>query len=174
MEAELLFDGRTRFVVALPELSAISMVLIDTMEALHKNEIRFRGRAGVSAAEVGSILDEISLIRYALIEHKRPVDPRTGQPLGPTDVRTTGTAWDRLPKMDAELLADGQLALTLARDELALFANAFEVALASVAPNRSRWEEGEFRSLVGFSTEEAEKTIAQLRRMDQKMRSLRG
>jgi hypothetical protein len=72
--------------------------------------------------------------------------------------------------MEVEVLADGRVALTLARGELAIFANAVEAALDELAPTRSGWGASEFQSRQGLRVGEAEDLISELRRLDRETR----
>jgi hypothetical protein len=49
----------------------------------------------------------------------------------------TDTAWDEMPKIDAELLPDGRIAYVLARGELSMFAGAIDEMLENLAPRRN-------------------------------------
>jgi hypothetical protein len=67
-------------------------------------------------------------------------------------------------------MAVGALAVTLARGELAIFANAVEAALDELAPRRSGWGAEEFQSRQGLTVKEAEELISELRRLDRETR----
>ncbi len=167
MEAGRLFDGRMRFMVSRAGFSQLVALLAEAKSEMWNKEEEFPARVGISVEEYGSLQDELRLVRYGPLGYPRPRDSHTGEPWGPTEPRVTSTMWDQLPKVEAEILPDGGVALTLARGELAIFANAIEAALDELAPRRSGWGAGEFQSRQGLTVKEAEELIDELRRLDQ-------
>lgn len=170
MEAGRLPDGRARFLVSRAGFSQFIALLAEAKGELWNKEEEFPARIGVTVEEFGSLQDELRLVRYGPLGYPRPRDSRTGGPWGPTEPYATGTAWDELPKIKAEVLPDGRVALTLARGELAIFANAVEAALDELAPTRWGWGAREFRSRQGLTVEEAEELVRELRRLDRQTR----
>ena len=80
-------------------------LLAEAKSELWNKEEEFPERVGITSEEYGSLQDELILVRYGPLGYPRPRDSQTGGPWGPTEPRRTGTAWDRLPKMEAEVLA---------------------------------------------------------------------
>jgi hypothetical protein len=167
MEAQRLTDSRVRFLVSIAGFDLLVALLAEAKSELWNKE-EFPTRVGITSEEYESLQDELDLVRYGPLGYPRPRDSQTGGPWGPTEPRRTGTAWDNLPKM--EVLADGRVALTLARGELAIFANAVEAALDKLAPTRSGWGASEFQSRQGLRVGEAEDLISELRRLDRETR----
>ena len=171
MEAQRLTDSRVRFLVSIAGFDLLVALLAEAKSELwNKEEEEFPERVGISVEEFESLQDELRLVRYGPLGYPRPRDSQTGGPWGPTEPRRTGTAWDSLPKMEVEVLADGRVALTLARGELAIFANAVEAALDELAPTRSGWGASEFQSRQGLRVGEADDLISELRRLDRETR----
>jgi hypothetical protein len=170
MEAERLFNGRVLFMVSEGGFFLLGAFLGEPIHELRKKEEEFPPRVGVTLKEAESLHDEFFLIRYGVLGFQRDRDPRTGELWGPTEVRSTGTAWDRLPKMEAEVMPDGRVALTLARGELGIFANCVEVAIEELVPTGSVVEREDFKSLKGMTIEEAEELRDELLRLDRETR----
>jgi hypothetical protein len=85
---------------------------------------------------VRSLDDELKVVRYALGGSPRFVSRVTGELVPPPEPHKTGTTWDELPKMEAENLPGGQIALTLPEEKLAVFSGLLEASLVYVAPHR--------------------------------------
>jgi hypothetical protein len=162
MEAALLPDGRTRLVVSLPELVFIDSALGATRDALYRNEAGWHRLTGLSYAQVRSLEDEVMAAKYELFGRARVTNPWTGELHPPLELRKTGTAWDRLPRMEAEPLPDGRVALVLERGELNIFANAVGVMLAYLAPDRSPSDRDELDSRHGVKVEEVQAFMVEL------------
>ena len=167
-------DGRVRVVMPRKTFYRLTGFLGEALEVLWRKRNEFPSRVGLTYQEARSLSDERLIIRYGLLGDERPFDRRTGRPYGPTKPRKTGTAWDALPKMKAEILPGERLSLVLARGELAIFANCVDVALEELAPTRSVGGENEFHSRIGISTREAEAFRDELRRLDRETRVQRS
>jgi hypothetical protein len=133
MEAEGLPNGGARLIImphprvrppAYEEFDHLISFLSEAREGLWRRRDEFPMRVGATYEELCSLSDELQLIRYDLLGTSRPYDPSTGRfDGGIREIRMTGTAWDEMPKIEATLLLDGRLTLTLRRKELAIFAN---------------------------------------------------
>ncbi len=89
----------------------------------------------------------------------------------PKEPRRTDTGWDRLPKIEAELLPDGRVSYALARGELAIFAGAIDEMLRKLAPDKSKSSRTEVWFRVGgVEIEEAEALRDELQRLDREVR----
>jgi hypothetical protein len=88
----------------------------------------------------------------------------------PTEARKTDTAWNEMPKFNAELLPDGRVAYVLARGELSIFAGAIDEMLENLAPRRNESDHAEVRLVMGADIEELEALRDELRRLDWKTR----
>ncbi len=180
MEAQLLADGRTKLLLSRREESLIDLSLLNALyrtpkpgeEAIR----RIRNYMGVSAEEAMSLDDELSIISKELFgfppnmseenrERYEQVMPKT--PAG------TGTAWDVMPKIEAELLPEGRISYTLARGELSIFAGAIDMMLENLAPDRSRGSRTEVWFCVGGAEiEEVDALRDELRRLDREIRGV--
>jgi hypothetical protein len=176
MEAELLSDGRVRLTVSFSELASANLAIWTTMGALHEGEERWRKLAGITYPQAWALTDEITGALYFVEGRPRTVDPRTGELRPPVEPRSTGTAWDDLPRveieelLDATKLSDKRVVLVLPREKVLALADALDVSLARVAPNRSESEKESFRLRVAPSTEKAEVLRDQLRQLDRATR----
>ena len=133
------------------------------------NRAAFKGRVGITFDEAVALSAELTLIEHDLLGVSRgPRNPRTGQREGrPPEPKRTGTEWDRLPRIEAEMLPDGGgMALTLGRGELAVFANCVDVALQELGAKTSRSGAAEFWIRRTMTPEEAEAFRDELRRLD--------
>lgn len=90
----------------------------------------------------------------------------------PEKPRKTGSGWDALPGMEAELLPDGRVAYVLARGELAIFANIVDVAIEELGAKSSESGRAEFKTRTSVEPEEAEAIRDELRRLDRQTRSV--
>jgi hypothetical protein len=169
MEASLAPDEQVRLVLPLSNLLFINWALWTTEIALGRDEKWFSEISGVSLAQVRSLSDELKAVRYALEWSPRFVSRVTGELVSPLEPHKTDTAWDELPKMEAETLPGRQVALTLPQEKLAVFPGLLEASLVYVAPHRSESEENDFRGRFAASTEEAEALADELRRLNWKM-----
>jgi hypothetical protein len=151
-----------------PSLNFVNLALWKTA-ALERDERWFRELSGISFDQSQALNDDMMAVRYALEGSPRTIDPRTGEPRPPLEPRKTGTHWDELPKMEAENLPDGRVAITLPQEKLAVFPRLLEASLVYVAPNRSKDEEERFQGNLGASTEEAQELADELRRLNWKM-----
>ncbi len=174
-------DGRIRLILPRKDEFRVSMLhrsvffnlsgfLGEALDRLGRKKHEFPARVGISYEQAASISDELFLIRYDVLGQARHQNPHTGEFHGTTEVRRTGTAWDEMPKIEAELLPDGRLSLTLGRDELIIFANCVEVALEELAPRKSRVTYSEWITRTSMEPEEAEAFRDELRRLDRKVR----
>ena len=188
MRAERLPDGRVRLVLphsAKPwitsEFSRLAGCLAEARNLLgHKgdeypghNRAAFEERVGITFEEAGVLSAELTIIEHDLLGVQRgPRNPRTGQREGrPPEPRRTGTEWDRLPKIEAEMLPEGGgMTLTLGRGELAVFANSVDVALEELGAKTSRSGAAEFWIRRTMAPEEAEAFRDDLRRLDRETR----
>lgn len=170
MKARLISDGRAELVLPMPDLLFVQWALWTTITALDQNERWFRELTGLSLAQAQSLDDETTGVRYALEGRQRRFDPETGGLEPPSEPRSTGTAWDSLPKIEAEKLPDGQVAITLPQEKLAVLPELLEASLVYVAPYRSESEEERFRGRFAASTGEAEMLRDELRRLGRETR----
>jgi hypothetical protein len=169
MEASFAPDGRVRLVLPRLSLNFVNLALWKTAAALQRDEQWFGELSGISFDQSQSLNDEMMSVRYALEGRPRTIDPRTGEPRPPLEPRKTGTYWDELPKMEAQNLQDGRVAVTLPREKLAVFPRLLEASLVYVAPNRSKDEEERFQGNLGASTDEAQELADELRRLNWKV-----
>lgn len=170
MEVSPTADGRVRLVLPMSSLLFIQWALWTTVVALERYEGWFRDLTGLSLIEVRSLNDETTAIRYALEGRQRRVDPDTGEFEPPLEPRKTDTAWDALPKIEAEELPDGRVAVILPQEKLAALPELIEASLVYVAPRGTESEESAFRLRFATSTEEAGTLRNELRRMVREMR----
>lgn len=180
MEAEGLTDGRIQLIVApllgfsrpvYEEFDRFIGLLSNSKELLWRKRDEFPIRVGITFEEAQSLSDELLLVRYDVLGETRPIDPPTGRyDGGPREIRSTGTAWDELPKVEAELLSDGCFALTLGRGELAIFANCVDVAIEELKAKSSRVGRSEFITRTSIEPEDAEAFRDELRRLDREVR----
>ena len=134
---------------------------------------RFRDLVGVTYTEGKTLYDELSIINRELFgppQHQSERDRELYEQAMPREPSRTGTAWDSLPKVEAEVLADGRVAYALARGELSIFAGAIDMMLENLAPRRDEQGRAEVRLCVGAEIEEAEALRDELRRLDRKTR----
>jgi hypothetical protein len=164
-------DGRVRLVLPRPSLNFVNLALWKTAAALEQDERWFGELSGLTFDQSQALNDDMMAVRYALRGSPRTIDPRTGELRPPLEPRKTGTYWDELPKMEAENLPEGRVAVTLPREKLAVLPRLLEASLVYVAPNRSKDEEERFQGSLGASTEEAQDLADELRRLDWKVRS---
>lgn len=178
VEAELLSDGRIRLFLSPRKRMIVALSLGESLvkpERLEKDAAeQFRTRVGISMVEAWSLDDEMSIIHRRLLglpENMSEEDRERYERVMPKEPRRTGTVWDDLPKMEAELLPDGRMSYTLARGELAIFANAISEMLRKLASDKSRSSRTEVWFRVGgIEIEEAEELRDELRRLDQELR----
>jgi hypothetical protein len=186
MEANVTPDGRVRLVLPqsvrpsiTSEFSRLAGCLAEAQNLLsHEgdkypghNRAAFRGRVGISYEEAGALGAELLNIRYDLLGvGGGPRNPRTGEREGrPPEPERTGTEWDRLSRIEAEMLPEGGgMALTLGRGELAIFANCVDVAMEELGAKTSRSGAAEFWIRRTMTPEEAEEFRDELRRLDRK------
>lgn len=153
---------------------SLSGFLAEALSGLGRKQHEFPARVGISYEQADSLWDELFLISYDVLGQPRHRNPHTGELLGTKEVRRTGTAWDRMPKIEAELLPDGRLSLVLGRDELTVFANCVDVALEELAPRRSEVNYSEWMTRTSTEPEEAEAFRDELRRLDREVREESG
>jgi hypothetical protein len=170
MRTSLAPDGGVELVLPMPNFLFIQWALWTTITSLDRHEGWFRELTGLSLAQAQSLDDETTGVRYALEGRPRRFDPKTGSFEPPLRPRRTGTAWDDLPRIEAEKLPDGQVAITLPQEKLAVLPELLEASLVYVAPRRTEEEESAFRLRFVTSTEEAEAFRDQLRRLDRETR----
>jgi hypothetical protein len=149
----------------LSNLLFLQWALWTTITALDRYQRWFSEISGLSLVQALSLDDETTAVRYKIDGRPRRFDPKTGGFEPPSEPRKTDTAWDELPKMEAENLPGRLVALTLPREKLAVFPGLLEASLVYVAPNRSESEENAFRLRFVASTEEAEALADELRRL---------
>jgi len=176
MEAELLPGGDVRVIIsplfevvppAYQEFDHLIGFISEAREGLWRQRDAFPTRIGTTYEELRSLNDELLLIRYDLLGTPRPYDLSTDRFDGGTkEASESGTAWDQMPKIEATLLSDGRLTLTLRRGELAIFANCIDVALDTLKAKVSRVGREEFWIRRGMRPEEAEKFRDELRLLD--------
>jgi hypothetical protein len=192
MEANPAPDGQVRLVLphsARPsitsEFSRLAGCLAEARSLLRNegdkypghNRASFRGRVGITYEEAGALSAELLNIRYDLLGvGGGPRNPRTGEREGrPPEPKKTGTEWDQLPKIEAEMLPEGGgMALTLGRGELAVFANSVDVAMEEMGAKTSRSGAAEFWIRRTMTPEEAEAFRDELRCLDRETRVRRS
>jgi hypothetical protein len=128
---------------------------------------------GVSAEEAMSLDDELSIIGDVLFgspENMSEEDRERYEQVMPKKPRKTGSAWDDLPKIEAEPLPEGRISYTLARGELSIFAGAIDLMLENLAWHRNETERAEVRLVMGVEIEELEALRDELRRLDRETR----
>jgi hypothetical protein len=170
VQATLLTDGRVRLVLPAPDFALINLALWTTGAALAWDERWFCELTGLSPAHVQSLSDEIKAVRYTLEGSPRWLDPKTGELVPPLEPHKTGTAWDHLPKIEAENLPDGLVAVILSQEKLAVFPELLEASLVYIAPRRTEEEKSAFRLRFASPIEEAEALRDELRRLGRDMR----
>jgi hypothetical protein len=186
MEANLASDGRVRLVLPrstkpsiTSEFRHLSGCLSTSLYELRHdgdeypghNRTAFEERMGIGYEEARSISAELRIIEHDLLGVPRgPRNPRAGQREGrPPEPERTGTEWDRLSRIEAEMLPEGGgMALTLGRGELAVFANCVDVAMEEMGAKTSRSGAAEFWIRRTMTPEEAEEFRDELRRLDRK------
>ncbi len=137
------------------------------------NRAAFEERVGIPYEEARAISAELKIIEHDLLGVPRgALNPHTGRREGrPPEPKRTGTQWDRLPRIEAEMLPEGGgMALTLGRGELAIFANCVDVALEELGAKRSRTGAAEFWIRRTMTPEEAEAFRDELRGLDRETR----
>lgn len=154
----------------MPDLLLIQWALWTTGTALDRYEGWFRELTGLSPARVRSLNDELKAARYALEGSSHGAELKIGELVPPSKPRETGTAWDDLPKLEAENLADSRVAVIVDEEKLAVFPELIEASLVYVAPRRTQEEEKDFRLRFATSTEEAEALRDELRRVVREVR----
>lgn len=178
MEARRLRDGRVMLIItplyefippAYDEFDRFIGFLAEATEMLWHAKDEFSVRMGIALEETYSLQDELSLIRYDVLGVPRHQNPHTGEFHGTTEVKRTSTAWDDMPKIEAELLPDGRLTLTLGRGELDIFANSIDVAIEGLGAKESKSGREEFRIRTSMTPEEAEAFRDELRRLDREV-----
>jgi hypothetical protein len=133
MEANLAPDGRVRLVLphsTKPSITSefrhlsgcLSTALYELRhegdEYLGHNRAAFEERVGMPYEAARVISAELKIIEHDLLGVPRgTLNPRTGRHEGrPPEPKETGTEWDRLPRIEAEMLPDGDgMVLTLGR-----------------------------------------------------------
>lgn len=171
MEAELLPDGRIRLVLSRSEHGRVGNSLLEARSV--GDDPKLRTRVGVSMAEVGLLDDEWRILRRELFGMPKFHSERDRQMYlerMPTEPRRTGTSWDDLPKMEAELLPDGRVGYTLAWRELSIFAGAMDEMLHKLAPDKSISSRGEVSARTGHQIEEFEALRDELWRAGRRLR----
>jgi hypothetical protein len=184
MEAKTLPDGRVRLVLPhstkpsiTSEFSRLHGCLCEALYALrHEGDeyprhsrTAFEERVGIPYEEARAISAELKIIEHDLLGVPRgALNPRTDRREGrPPEPKKTGTEWDRLPRIEAEMLPDGGgMALALGRGELAVFANCVDVAMEELGAKTSRVGAAEFWIRRTMTPEEAEAFRDELRRLD--------
>jgi hypothetical protein len=177
MEAQLLPNGRTKLLLSRPEIDLIGSSLLN---ALYRGErkgrdrlARFRELVGITYVEGKSLDDELWIIHTELFgppQFQSERDRKLYEQHKPESPERTGTAWDGMPKIDAELLPDGRVSYTLARGELSIFAGAIDMMLENLAPRRNESDRAEVRLVMGVEIEELEALRDELRRLDRETR----
>ena len=185
-------DGRVRLVLPrstqpsiTSEFSHLAGCLAEARNLLsHKgdeypghNRAAFKGRVGITFDEARALSAELRIIEHDLLGVPRGVlNPRIGRHEGrPPEPKKTGTEWDRLPRIEAEMLPEGGgMALTLGRGELAVFANCVDVAMEELGAKTSRSGAAEFWIRRTMTPEEAEALRDELRRLDRETRVQRS
>jgi hypothetical protein len=178
MEAQPLPDNRTILLLSRREDRLIDLSLLNALYRTPKpgEEAvrRIRRSMGVSAEEAMSLDDELSIIGrnlFGLSENMSEEDRERYEQVMPKEPRKTGTAWDSMPKIEAELLPSGGISYTLARRELSIFAGAIDMMLENLAPCRNEADCSEVRLVVGAEIEELEALRDELRRLNWETRS---
>ncbi len=155
MEAEPRPDGCARLLVSASELNYLITFLIHAIDGLRNKRDEFLARTRVTFEEAESLEEELVLVRYHVLGVLRQGDPAADRLQEMTGPRRPGTAWDWLPRIEAEKLPGGGPALTLRREELSMFANCVDVALEELAPARSDIDNSEFFTRTGKHGQES-------------------
>jgi hypothetical protein len=178
MEAQLLPDDRTKLLLSRREDRLIELSLLNALYRTPKpgEEAvrRVRSWMGISVEEAMSLDDELSIIGHKLFGYSETMsdeDRQRYEQVMPKEPRKTGTAWDGLPKIQAEQLPEGMISYTLARGELSIFAGAIDMMLENLTPRRNESGRAEVRLVVGAEIEELEALRDELRRLGQEMRA---
>lgn len=169
-------NGRTRLVLSRNENAIINLSLVNALPGPVADDSEFRARVGVSPEEARSLDDELSIIGaklFGLSPNMSEEDLKRYERVMPKKPRKTGTAWDHLPKIEAESTQDGGVSYVLARGELSIFAGAIDAMLEKLAPDKSKSSRTEVWFRVGgVEIEEAEALRNKLRRMDRSVGKL--
>jgi hypothetical protein len=177
MEAQLLPDGRTELLLSHREESLIDLSLLNALYRGRRkgrdSVARFRQLAGITYGEGKSLDDEFSILGRELFrppQFQSERDRKLYEQVMPKTPAETGTAWDGMPKIEAELLPDGRISYTLGRGELSIFAGAIDMMLENLAPDRSKGSRTEVWFCVGGAEiEEVEALRDELRRLDREI-----
>jgi hypothetical protein len=173
MEAENLPDGRTNLWLSRAEFSRLPVLLGEADGWLRRKGARgieFLDRVGITPEEARSLRDELVITRNRVLDIPPLVLP-PGELISRTEVRKANTAWDALPKVEAALLPDGCVVLTLTRGELAIFANCVDVMLQEMSYMGPEGRDSEMHSRIGIRSWEAEAFRDELRRLDRTTRA---
>jgi hypothetical protein len=181
LKAAKLPDGRMRLVLArreeftLSDLYRIHNFLGEALHALRHGSGNspgldrddFQARVGITVREARSLDEELFLIRYDVLGVPRPAQDSNRRLWSLVVPGRTRTAWDQMPKIEAELMTDDALALVLGREELSIFASCVDVALEEMGAKRSNSGWIEFGIRTGMEPEEAEAFRDELLQLNQ-------
>jgi hypothetical protein len=184
LKAAKLPDGRVRLVLArreeftLSDLYRIHNFLGEALHALRhgagnspgRDRDDFPARVGITFREARSLDEELFLIRYDVLGVPRPAQGTNRRLWSLVVPGRTGTTWEQMPKIEAELMPDDALALVLGREELSIFARCVDVALETMGAKRSDSGRIEFGIRTGMEPEAAEALRDELLRLNQKAR----
>ncbi len=177
MDAALLPDGRVKLLLSRGEKGLIKNSLLNALyrgsRQSRDSVARFHELVGITYVEGKSLNDELSLITRELfgppqLQSKR--DQELYEQVMPKTPTETGTAWDGMPKIEAELLPDGRISYTLARGELSIFAGAIDMMLENLAPRRDELGRAEVSIVMGAEIVELEVLRDELKRLDRETR----
>src|ERR687894_2885308 len=109
MKTQLLTDNRTKLFLSRREDRLIDLSLLNALYRTPKPGEdagrRVRGWMGISPEEAMSLDDELSIIGHKLFGYPKNMseeDRERYERVMPKEPRKTGTAWDGLPKIEAE------------------------------------------------------------------------
>ena len=173
MDAERLPDGRTKLQLSRAQLSQLPGLLGEADGWLRRkdaSEAEFLGRIGITVEEARSLRDELVITRNRLLGIPPLVVPQTGELIGVTEVRRSGTAWDSLPRLEGQKLSDDRFVLVLARGELGIVANCIDAMLQEMAYMGPQGRDSELHSRTDMRARDAEAFRDELRRLDRKTR----
>lgn len=177
LEAFGLPDGRIGLVMsAKPDYTQgdhfrLHCFLGEALFALGRNREECESRLGVGFQEASSLDEELFLVRYEVLGQPRPAQESNRKLWSLVAPSRVGTSWDHKPKIQAQLMSNGALALTLGRNELSIFANSIDVALQELGASDSRGGRVEFMIRTSTTPEDAERVRDRLRELDVETRA---
>jgi hypothetical protein len=177
MEAQLLPDGRTKLLLSRREIDLIGSSLLNALyRGARKGRdslARFRELVGITYVEGQSLDDELWIIHTELFgppQFQSERDRKLYEQHKPVSPERTGTAWDDMPKIEAEPLPDSRASYTMARGGLSIFAGAIDMMLENLAWRRDGPGRAEVSIVMGVEIEDLEALRDELRALDRDTR----